>query len=63
MCKVINFFLMFSFGVWLGNMAGNDLQLGEVTEIVAQMFSFAQNLIEELVLNLVLNPPFAKMLL
>jgi hypothetical protein len=41
-------------------LAGNVPQLGEVAEIEAQMFSFAQKFIEELPLNLVLNPPFCQ---
>jgi len=36
------------------------LQLGEVAEIEVQMFSFAQSSIEELPLNLALNPPFCQ---
>ena len=38
----------------------NGLQLGEVAEIEAQMFSFTKSSIEELNLNLVLNPPFCQ---
>jgi hypothetical protein len=41
-------------------LAHNVLQLGEVADFEAQMFSFAQSSIEEQLLNLVLNPPFCQ---
>ena len=42
------------------NIAGNGLQLGEVAEIEAQMFSFAQKFNRRTELELALNPPFCQ---
>ena len=41
-------------------MLHNVLQLGEVAEIEAQMFSFVQMFNRRLPLNLALNPPFCQ---
>ncbi|OWR13084.1 hypothetical protein CDW55_12050 [Chryseobacterium sp. VAUSW3] len=42
------------------NITHNGLQLGEVAEIEAQMFSFAQKFNRRTTVDLALNPPFCQ---
>ena len=44
----------------MSNLSDNVLQLGEVAEIEAQMFSFVQMFNRRLPLNLALNPPYCQ---
>ncbi|MGV0928582.1 MULTISPECIES: hypothetical protein [unclassified Empedobacter] len=44
----------------LGALACNGLQLGEVAEIEAQMFSFAQKFNRRTTVDLALKPPFCQ---
>ena len=58
--KLVQFPFMTVVLVVFGSIAGNGLQLGEVAEIEAQMFSFAQKFNRRTELELALNPPFCQ---
>ncbi len=59
-CQIGRAALWLSQTVLFSKLAHNVLQLGEVAEIEAQMFKFAQSSIE-CQLNLALNPPFCQL--